>query len=115
MMIDFMDEQKLTAKRETQEEFEGEPESRAETEITVNFPIGLASRKRLEPKSFGHIYLGTPQRPCAVEALQALHPQLTPKNLFNFFKVELPLLNLPVPTNLHEQISAIAQVLFITV
>jgi len=115
MMIDFMDERKLIANRETQEEFKGEPKSRAETKITVNFPIGLVSRKRLEPKSFGHIYLGTPQRLCAVEELQALHPQLTPKNLLNFFKVELPLLNLPVPTNLHEQISAITQVLFITV
>jgi hypothetical protein len=115
MMIDFMDERKFTAKRETQEEFEGEPESRAETEIAVNSPIGLASKKRLEPKSFGHIYLGTSQRPCAVEALQALHPRLTPKNLLNFLKVKLPLLNLPVPTNLHEQISAITQVLFITV
>jgi hypothetical protein len=99
MMIDFMDEQKLTVKRETQEEFE-EPES------------SHASRKRLEPKSFGHIYLGTPQRPRAIEALQALHPRLTPKNLLNFFKVELPPLNLPVPTNLHEQISVITQVLF---
>jgi hypothetical protein len=115
-MIDFMDERKLTAKSETQEEFDEEPESRAETETTaVNFPIGLATRKRLEPKSFGHIYLGTPQRPRAIEALQASHPRLTPKNLLNFFKVELPLLNHPLPTNLNEQISTITQVLFITV
>jgi hypothetical protein len=101
----------LTAKSETQEEFDEEPES-IETETTV---IGLATRKRLEPKSFGHIYLGTPQRPCAIEELQASHPRLTPKNLLNFFKVELPLLNHPVPTNLNEQISTITQVLFITV
>ena len=99
---------------ETQEEFDKEPES-IETETTVNLPIGLATRKRLEPKSFGHIYLGTPQRPCAIEALQASHPQLTLKNLLNFYKVELPLLNRPVLTNLNEQISTITQVLFIMV
>ena len=113
-MIDFMDEWKLTEKIETQEEFDKEPES-IETKTTVNLPIGLATRKRLEPKSFGHIYLGTPQRPCAFEALQVSHPQLTPKNLLNFYKVELPLLNRPVLTNLNEQISTITQLLFITV
>ena len=73
MMIDFMDERKLTEKIETQEEFDKKPES-IETETTVNLPIGLATRKRL------------PQRPCAIEALQVLHPQLTPKNLLNFLR-----------------------------
>ena len=85
----------MTEKIETQKEFDKEPES-TETKTTVNLAIGLATRKRLEPKLFGHIYLGTPQGPCVIEALQASHPQLTPKNLLNFFKVELPLLNHPV-------------------
>ena len=111
MMITLMDEQILDAQKEKQEELNELGDDEAESvPIDAGAGSGSSTRKRLEPKSFGHIYLGAPQKPCSIQVLRTSYPQFTSKKLFDFFETELPLLNIPIPNNLRDQISRTTQV-----
>ena len=94
-MITFMDEHQ--AKTVDPEELEEESDVR-------DTPVG-SSYRRQAPKLFGHIYLGAPQNLSEINVFKNSHPQFKHKKLLEFFKVELPLLQLPVPHNLNEQIT----------
>ena len=94
-MITFMDEN------------QEKPNDRDELdeELEVNDTVG-SSIRRQAPKSFGHIYLGAPQKLSEIDLFKDSHPQFKHKKLLEFFKAELPLLELPLPHNLKEQITA---------
>jgi hypothetical protein len=94
-MITFMDEQQ--AKGNDLEELE-------EGLDVGNTPVDSSNRWQA-PKLFGHIYLGAPQKSSKIDVFENSHPQFKHKKLLEFFKVELPLLDLPVPHNLNEQIT----------
>ena len=94
-MITFMDEHQ--AKTKDPEELE------EELDVSVT-PVG-SSNRRQAPKLFGHIYLGAPQILSEIDAFKNSHPQFKHKKLLEFFKAELPLLDLPVPDNLNEHIT----------
>ena len=97
-MITFMDEN------------QEKPNDRDELdeELEVNNTVGSSntSIRRQAPKSFGHIYLGAPQKLSEIDLFKDSHPQFKHKKLLEFFKAELPLLELPLPHNLKEQITA---------
>jgi hypothetical protein len=96
-MITFMDEHQ--AKTIDLEELEDELDVR-------NAPQAVgSSNRRQAPKLFGHIYLGAPQNLSEIDVFENSHPQFKHKKLLEFFKAELPLLELPVPHNLKEQIT----------
>jgi hypothetical protein len=93
-MITYMDDhQEKTNDLEELEELE-------ETDT----PAG-SSNRRQAPKVFGHIYLGAPQKLSEIDMFEISHPQFKRKKLLQFFKMELPLLNIPVPQNLDMQIT----------
>ena len=82
-------------------------------ELEEDTPVGSSdANRRQAPKSFGHIYLGASQNLSEIDVFKNSHPQFKLKKLLEFFKVELPLLNLPVPRNLNEQITTQTKVLF---
>lgn len=91
-MITFMDERQ--AKTIDSEELEEE----------LDNPVG-SSNRRQAPKFFGHIYLGAPQKLSEIGVFENSHPQFKHKKLLDFLKLELTLLELPVPHNLNEQIT----------
>lgn len=91
-----MEEQQARVNAPSPEELEAESD-------TMDAPIGFSNRQ--EPKAFGHIYLGTSQKLSEIEVVEKSFPQFQLKKLLNFFKAELPLLNLPVPQNLTEHIT----------
>jgi hypothetical protein len=101
-MITFMDEHQ--AKTIDPEELE------EELDVSGDTPVG-SSNRRQAPKWFGHIYLGAPQNLSEIDVFKNSHPQFKHKKLLEFFKVELPLLDLPVPHNLNEQITTQTKVL----
>jgi hypothetical protein len=96
-MIALMEKQQSKTNTPNPEESEAESDS-------VDTPVGSSNRQ--EPKAFGHIYLGAPQKLSEIELVEKSFPQFKLKKLLDFFKTELPLLNLPVPQNLNEQITA---------
>jgi hypothetical protein len=70
----------------------------------VDTPVGSSNQH--EPKTFGHIYLGAPQKLSEIGSVEKSLPQFKLKKLLDFFNAELPLLDLPVPQNINEQITA---------
>jgi hypothetical protein len=96
-MITFMDERHLKANNPSPEELDQESD-------LIDAPTGL-SGKQQEPLSFGHIYLGAPQKLSEIEVFEKSYPQFKRKKLLEFFKAEFPLLNVPVPKNLNEQVT----------
>jgi hypothetical protein len=96
-MIALMEEHQAKANAPSPEELEAESD-------TMDAPVGSSNRQ--EPKAFGHIYLGAPQKSSEIEVVGRSFPQFKLKKLLDFFKAELPLLDLPVPQNLTEQITA---------
>lgn len=75
-------------------------------ELEEEFNSVGSSNRRQAPKLFGHIYLGAPQKLLEIDLFKNSHPQFKHRKLLEFFKAELPLLDLPVPHNLDEQITA---------
>ena len=96
-MIALMKEQQSKANTLSPEELEAELD-------TMDTPVGFSNQQ--EPKAFGHIYLGAPQKLSKIELVERSFPQFKLKKFLDFFKAELPLLDLPVPQNLNEQITA---------
>lgn len=96
-MIELMEEQQSKANNPSPEELEAESD-------TKDTPVGSSNLQ--EPKAFGHIYLGAPQKLSEIESVEKSFPQFKLKKLLDFFKAELPLLDLSVPQNLNEQITA---------
>jgi len=96
-MIALMEEHQSKANNPSTEELEAESD-------TINPSTGSSNRQ--EPKVFGHIYLGAPQKLSEIEVVQKSIPQFKLKKLLAFFRAELPLLDVQVPQNLNEQITA---------
>jgi len=96
-MIALMEEHQSKANNPSAEELEAESD-------TINPSTGSSNQQ--EPKVFGHIYLGAPQKLSEIEVVQKSIPQFKLKKLLAFFRAELPLLDVPVPQNLNEQITA---------
>lgn len=95
-MITFMDDNQAKT---------NDPEELEEGLEVKDTPVGSSSNRRQAPKLFGHIYLGAPQKLSEIDVFENSHPQFKHKKLLEFFKAELPLLNLPVPHNLNEKIT----------
>ena len=96
-MITFMDEQQSMANNPNPEELEGESDDIG--------PSASSSNQQQEPKSFGHIYLGAPQKLCELGVFEQSYPHFKHRKLLDFIKAELPLLDIPVPENLNKQIT----------
>jgi hypothetical protein len=93
-MITFMDEHQAKTI---------DPEELEELDVK-NTPVG-SSNRRQAPKFFGHIYLGAPQKLSEIGVFENSHSQFKHKKLLQFFNVEFPLLDIPVPHNLNELIT----------